>query len=302
MPHVLCMAHGQGGAEIASERSPTLTCNHEAPIVVHGTQDPDVKIDLEHTLGRNNGGENVIALQDTSSRAKAQNGKGWSDEGTSYTLDAAATQGVAYAFQPRIARNGRGDMGELVNALTAQAGETGKGDAAPCVAYPILEVGKRTGVSTTDQRAGIGIGSDQHPMFTLQAGAQHGVAVCVTGEVTHTLKAEGFDGSEDGTGRGQPIVANPEMAVRRLTPRECERLQGFPDDWTLVEWYECCGSRFHVSLGKHGCPNCEGDKEARIKTAADGPRYKALGNSMAVPCMAWIGSRIKMVLEWRAEA
>ena len=55
-------------------------------------------------------------------------------------------------------------------------------------------------------------------------------------------------------------------AVRRLTPRECERLQGFPDDYTLV-------------------PN-------RGKPAADGPRYKALGNSMAVPVMRWIGERI----------
>ncbi len=59
------------------------------------------------------------------------------------------------------------------------------------------------------------------------------------------------------------------MQVRRLTPRECERLQGFPDDYTLV-------------------PH-------RGKPAADGPRYKALGNSMAVPCMAWIGQRIAMV-------
>lgn len=59
------------------------------------------------------------------------------------------------------------------------------------------------------------------------------------------------------------------MAVRRLTPRECERLQGFPDDWTLVPY--------------------------RGKPAADGPRYKALGNSMAVPCMRWIGERIQMV-------
>jgi DNA (cytosine-5)-methyltransferase 1 len=56
------------------------------------------------------------------------------------------------------------------------------------------------------------------------------------------------------------------FAVRRLTPRECERLQGFPDDYTLV-------------------PN-------RGKPAADGPRYKALGNSMAVPVMRWIGQRI----------
>jgi DNA (cytosine-5)-methyltransferase 1 len=58
-------------------------------------------------------------------------------------------------------------------------------------------------------------------------------------------------------------------AVRRLTPRECERLQGFPDDFTVV---------LH-----------------RGKPAADGPRYKALGNSMAVPCMAWIGRRIDAV-------
>jgi DNA (cytosine-5)-methyltransferase 1 len=59
------------------------------------------------------------------------------------------------------------------------------------------------------------------------------------------------------------------MAVRRLTPRECERLQGFPDDYTLVEY--------------------------RKKPAADGPRYRALGNSMAVPVMRWIGERIAAV-------
>lgn len=61
------------------------------------------------------------------------------------------------------------------------------------------------------------------------------------------------------------------MAVRRLTPRECERLQGFPDDWTLIPY--------------------------RGKPAADGPRYKALGNSMAVNVMRWIGERIKLAEE-----
>ena len=59
------------------------------------------------------------------------------------------------------------------------------------------------------------------------------------------------------------------MQVRRLTPRECERLQGFPDDYTAIPY--------------------------KGKPAADGPRYKALGNSMAVPVMRWIGSRIDMV-------
>ena len=62
-------------------------------------------------------------------------------------------------------------------------------------------------------------------------------------------------------------VMMPNMKVRRLTPRECERLQGMPDDHTLV-------------------PH-------RGKAAVDGPRYKAIGNSMAVPCMEFIGRRIQ---------
>lgn len=69
-------------------------------------------------------------------------------------------------------------------------------------------------------------------------------------------------------GQGYPAALQG-MAVRRLTPRECERLQGFPDGWTDVPY--------------------------RGKPAADGPRYKALGNSMAVPVMRWIGERIQMV-------
>ena len=73
------------------------------------------------------------------------------------------------------------------------------------------------------------------------------------------------------TSSGPPNLLHSQMAVRRLTPRECERLQGFPDDYTLVEY--------------------------RGKLAADGPRYRALGNSMAVPVMRWIGQRIAAVHE-----
>jgi len=61
------------------------------------------------------------------------------------------------------------------------------------------------------------------------------------------------------------------MQVRRLTPKECERLQGFPDDYTAITY--------------------------KKKPAVDGPRYKALGNSMAVPVMRWIGNRIQMLAE-----
>ena len=70
-----------------------------------------------------------------------------------------------------------------------------------------------------------------------------------------------------GRNSGGENVMVQSMAVRRLTPRECERLQGFRDDYTLIPW--------------------------RGKEAPDGPRYKALGNSMAVPVMRWIGERIE---------
>ncbi|WP_053159082.1 DNA cytosine methyltransferase [Pseudomonas protegens] len=103
------------------------------------------------------------------------------------------------------------------------------------------------------------------------AGGQ--VAVCITGDITHTLKADGFDGSEDGTGRGQPIVPAP-FGVRRLTPRECERLQGFPDDYTRIPYRNKPADE---------CP--------------DGPRYKAIGNSKAVPVVRWIGRRILKQIE-----
>lgn len=73
-------------------------------------------------------------------------------------------------------------------------------------------------------------------------------------------------------GMKQQSFIRQQMAVRRLTPVECERLQGFPDDYTLIP--------------------------VKKKLAADGPRYKALGNSMAVPVMSWIGQRIRMIDDW----
>lgn len=72
-------------------------------------------------------------------------------------------------------------------------------------------------------------------------------------------------------GHGAPATLQA-MAVRRLTPVECERLQGFPDNWSRIPW---------KGKPEEDCP--------------DGPRYKACGNSMAVPCMFWIGQRIAAV-------
>ena len=88
------------------------------------------------------------------------------------------------------------------------------------------------------------------------------------------VREVGGDGQIAGAVTGEPGAQcqnylKTASAVRRLTPRECERLQGFPDDYTLVPW--------------------------RGGMAPDGPRYKACGNSMAVPVMRWLGERIQAV-------
>jgi DNA (cytosine-5)-methyltransferase 1 len=86
----------------------------------------------------------------------------------------------------------------------------------------------------------------------------------VAGTICRDSFVGGAGGRPEGAAQGHFLQDG--LGVRRLTPRECERLQGFPDDYTLV-------------------PH-------RGKPAADGPRYKVLGNSMAVPVMRWIGERI----------
>ena len=102
----------------------------------------------------------------------------------------------------------------------------------------------------------------------LQAENQHAVAFRDTSDCLTAAYGTNWNGNS-GADNGSLFAANA-MQVRRLTPRECERLQGFPDDYTLIPW-----------------------KGKPAEVCPDGPRYKALGNSMAVPCMRWIGERIK---------
>lgn len=91
--------------------------------------------------------------------------------------------------------------------------------------------------------------------------------------------------------RGTPDAVATAVSVRRLTPIECERLQGFPDNHTLIptEKRKQITAEEYAYYRYH---NPEMTAEQAYKLAADGPRYKAIGNSMAVPVMAWIGKRI----------
>lgn len=250
---------------------------------------------------------------------------------------------VAFAQNTRDELRLQGGDGQIAGALAAEPGMK----QTTCVAVPLLEVGKRTGVSTDDPRAGAGVGDECDPMFTLQAGAQHGVAYPIdlrnagrdpdkkddvnrqglglgedgdpsptistafvpgvaaygfqpriarngrgdTGDIVNALNAQ-----SGGTGKGDaaPCVAVADtlgvganqtsgfesevvaasMAVRRLTPEECEALQGFPRGYTRIPW-----------------------KKKQAEDCPDGPRYRALGNSMAVNVMRWIGARIQAALD-----
>lgn len=116
-------------------------------------------------------------------------------------------------------------------------------------------------VSETDQSKTVTAGGDRSTYIAFEPGSiARNAGPTDLRETCSTLRAE--------MGDNQPAVLT-QMAVRRLTPRECERLQGFPDDYTLIPY--------------------------RGKPAADGPRYKALGNSMHTGTMRWLGERIKKV-------
>jgi DNA (cytosine-5)-methyltransferase 1 len=234
------------------------------------------------------------------------------------------------------------DLSPMLRAMPHH-GSHANGGGQMAVALPLLEVGKRTGPSSTnDMRAGLGIGEDGDPMFSLQAGAQHGVAYPLDlrnagrdpnkkdganrqglgigqdgdpsptvssafvpgvaayafqpriarngrgdmGDVVNALTMSGETrkgdtapcvavadtlgvGSNQTSGFESEVVA-ASLQVRRLTPVEAERLQGFPDGYTAIPWRN--------KSAEH-CP--------------DGPRYRALGNSMAVNVMRWIGERIR---------
>jgi DNA (cytosine-5)-methyltransferase 1 len=106
------------------------------------------------------------------------------------------------------------------------------------------------------------------PSYTLTKGHSHAVAQPIAPTLTAANNPSRSPQASEVTDQIAAVYATS-MAVRRLTPVECERLQGFPDGYT--------------------------DIQLKGKPTPDGPRYKALGNSMAVPVMRWIGQRIEAV-------
>ena len=198
-----------------------------------------------------------------------------STDGSTHAIACGSKGGcctLAVAAPIDLRQTSRGDK-ETNRRATGSGGPPGHGIGhAGDPAYTVSERGQAVAFDTYNQsfsdvthtlRNPNGTFGDAVPAVAFDAYNQ----ACA--EVTHTLRK---GRSATGDEIPQALVG---MVVRRLTPRECERLQGFPDDYTLVTY--------------------------RNKPAADGPRYKALGNSMAVPVMRWIGERIAMVSQLKEE-
>jgi site-specific DNA-cytosine methylase len=173
------------GDVAATMGTPGSSVNASGPTVMQPVEVSDVAGTIKHM---------AVAVQDVRGLDKKQNGRGWNDDGSSYTVDATATQGVSY------------------------------------------HATRRDGV-----RVNVG--------------------------VSPTVEAQWGTG-----GNNVPNVINktPPMVVRRLTPEECESLQGFPRGWTNIP-------------------------HKKKQDSPDSPRYKAIGNSMACNVMSWIGERIDAI-------
>ena len=248
------------------------------PIAFHPTQDPISSTDgTTHALGCGSSGGQAsvaVAIQDVRGTDKAQNGRGWNDDGTAYTLDTHATQGVAICgafFAGQGAKAGSIAYSTEV-APTLKASDSGT-NRTPSVHINAGAVAFQPRHYSGRERMG---GEPSDVCHTLSAQAGQGDS---SPHVAYATKLHNTGSNNAGKifeerttcldANSPPPALLTATQVRRLTPVECERLMGFPDGYTAIPWRKKPASE---------CP--------------DGPRYKALGNSWAVPVAAWIARRI----------
>jgi len=244
----VCMSTGQGSAEIGIGIGTTLNCNHESPIITAPLK--------QNPYADNESRDSLLVTHSLSAdgfdASEDGTGRGTPFVPISFDCKSSGRNGFGIGKQsPTLRSMGRKDThqnagGQVAVMTLAIRGRDGE---------PSLEVrddGTANAVLTPNGgRAGIGVGA---------------VAIGIDEEQNATLDGMGCLKARREGGGFEGTVMTPTMAVRRLTPRECERLQGVPDDYTLVE--------------RNG------------KAMADGPRYKMLGNGFAVPVVRWIGERL----------
>ena len=238
-------------------------------------------------FGINEDGEAQYTLSATHSHAVAyciqgdiargahmgQNGKGWSDTGECYTLNTMDVHAAAYTLKIRGGCDG-GGKGPLIQEDVSATLATNQDQTLFQPANVLCLNDQGGSVMTVQEEIAPTLRAQTHghePIVMDRAAFNPKLNPSNGEDYVGALCARDFKGvGNQYVSEGKILFSgNPEYIVRRLTPVECERLQGFPDGWTDVEY--------------------------KGKKAPDGKRYKALGNSMAVPVMRWIGERIEML-------
>jgi DNA (cytosine-5)-methyltransferase 1 len=265
---MLCMAHGQGNAEVLSEKSPTLNCNHEAPIVCRESGSGFWQQDKVSGTVKVNGAEptTVVCLNNRPQEFKAEEQIHYPLRATDYKQPPV----ICYENHPNDSR-----IKELTDGVCPQINArfgTG-GNNTPLVQVAGFLPGQ-------GQKAG-SIGYEENLAPTLRSGCDSYGVLKSYGIAENIINRKVKNGG-NGTGVKEGIqytlnTVSPhgvayKSVVRRMMPIECERLMGFPDNHTRIAW--------------NGKPEEE---------CPDGARYKACGNAFTVNCARWIGMRIQMV-------
>ncbi len=306
---------GEPGEAItsAAESSLSTTSEHDSPIAIHLTQTP-----ISGAVAPCLSSGNTISGQCTCGVFQAPtyciqgncidradnagcNGKGWT-EGVSYTLNTIDRPAVfAAGFNYRQGQKAYGIAYETEKYPTLRAGMNdaavhiavdnhpqdsrvsfSKNDTVQTLSAKMGEGGGNTPMVFSIDRAAFNQGAnakfdmgidENGPAYTVVAKGPG--AVCVSGDVAGTLDASYYKGCGSRGGIEREVIATNYGIVRRLTPLECERLQGYPDGWTDIgDWVDSKGKRH------------KGD--------SDNARYKALGNSIALPPWLWVLARLTL--------
>lgn len=242
-PTVICMATGQANAETLNECCPTLSCNHEQPIVFRKAMKPHSK--------------------DEAPRWEADD-----VASTLNTFDVGETRVnelVVFENHPEDAR-----YTQLLDVCPTCVSRWGTGgNNTPLVAFAqnqrdeVRDLGDKAGSLAAEP------GMKQQTFVAETLDCRNGKC---NGDLSGTLQAKENGGFSCNYINPVAIKRTLRWIVRRLTPTECERLQGFPDGWTDIgEWV---------------------DQKGKKHKPADGPRYKALGNSIALPQWWWIACKM----------
>jgi DNA (cytosine-5)-methyltransferase 1 len=214
----------------------------------------------------------VFSLQGAGYTSQNSQGSGWNEE-VSFTLNSFDVHGVAQAISYDMKQHHNPQPSNTVQLTTKNC--IGVRGDTPLIQPMAYNISPGKGALKEDIHV-----TDADATKTLDASASNPAMHQGGTAIVQPIGVDTYNGTETGqvsctitADVGGPTHSGPKvmqsMAVRRLTPVECERLQGFGDNYT--------------------------DIKSKGKPTPDGPRYKALGNSMAVPVMAWIGQRIEQV-------